>query len=181
MFASCNRNVSASGTRSNISLIGLPSKMQVVIYMSCGQIRSPLLPLLFPSCGILNSFPFTGVGKNGSKQNKIWIVWGDYRCRFWRRWIAGQIDFFSASNSVLSFFFDLFFRLATSYLLGACVLVFNSILWIESKSGRNLPCITAFPDRRWLYRSIKFRTILSRSAFQCKQKCYSGNDKATHR
>lgn len=109
MFASCNRNVSASGTRSNISLIGLPSKMQVVIYMSCGQIRSPLLPLLFPSCGILNSFPFTGVGKNGSKQNKIWIVWGDYRCRFWKRWIAGQIDFFSASNSVLTLFFDLFF------------------------------------------------------------------------
>lgn len=152
--------------------------MQVLNYMSCGPIRSPLLPLLLPLCGILNSILFTGVGKNGSKQNIIWVVWGDYRCRFWKRWIAGQIDFFSASNSV---FFKFLFRLATSYLLGACVLVFNSILWIESKSGRNLPCITAFSDRRWLYRSIKFRTVLSRSAFQCKQKCYSGNDKATHR
>lgn len=39
--------------------------------MSNGQIRSPLLPLLLPLCGILNSILFTGVGKNDSKHNNL--------------------------------------------------------------------------------------------------------------
>lgn len=145
--------------------------------MNHGHFISPL-----PLCGILNSVLFTGIGKNHGKQNlsslrRLKLSFVEEKNSKTDRSLSASILCYS--YSCLTFFF--FFRLAASYLFRACVLVFNSILWIESKSGRNLPCITAFPDCRWLYRSIKFRTILSRSAFQCKQKCYSGNDKATHR
>lgn len=138
-------------------------------------------PLLHLLCGILNSILFTGVGKNDSKRSIIGVVWGNCCCHVWKRYVARQISF--QPQIVLSLWFNIFgfFRLAASYLLGACILVLNSVLRIESKSGRNLPCLAAFPDCRWLYRSIEFGTFLSRSAFQCEQKCYSGNDKATHR
>ena len=81
-------------------------------------------------------------------------------------------------------FMGLFFpsaRLAASYLLRACVLVFNSILWIKPEGWRDLPCLTALAHRRRLHRSIKFWEVLPRFTLQCKQKCYGRNDKKTYR
>ena len=81
-------------------------------------------------------------------------------------------------------FMGLFFpsaRLAASYLLRACVLVFNSILWIKPEGWRDLPCLTALAHRRRLHRSIKFWEVLPRFTLQRKQKCYGRNDKKTHR
>lgn len=72
-------------------------------------------------------------------------------------------------------------RLAASYILRTCILVFNSLLWIKPEGWRDLPCITALTYCRRLHRSIKFREILLRFTLQRQPKCYSRNDKKTYR
>lgn len=72
-------------------------------------------------------------------------------------------------------------RLAASYILRTCVLVFNSLLWIKPEGWRDLPCITALTHCRRLHRSFKFREILLRLTLQRQPKCYSRNDTKTYR
>lgn len=79
--------------------------------------------------------------------------------------------------------YDLVFppRFAASHLLRTCVLVFNSLLRIKPEGWRDLPCITTLAHCGWLHRPIKFREVLLRFTLQRQPKCYSWNDKKTHR
>lgn len=85
-------------------------------------------------------------------------------------------------TTFLAFMGLVFFpRFAASYLLRACILVFNSILWIKPEGWRDLPCITALTHCRRFHRSIKFREVLPRVALQRQPKCHRRNDKKTYR
>lgn len=77
--------------------------------------------------------------------------------------------------------FFLYFRFAASYLLGTCILVFNSILRAKPEGWRDLPRIPALAYCRRLYRSIKLREVLLRAALQRQPECYCRNDKKAYR